>query len=395
MNTGDVDMSIVPFDAAAARRAAGGKRKATSPPKKQPRTASAQPAAAELADGGADWCDQVAADMAELDRLRGVEATMREQTVAMQKATAAMRDLQASVQQLTSKVDQLTAEVTELKAELRAVKAQHHAQLRVLKDQHSQTIEHLEHVLQGAQAAEDIALTPQVHTIERNVVLAPKYPPDTTNRQPAQVTLGKLTQASAAAFLGVPESDIRTFTKVPPRNSQGSSGAWKAGDACNHIIVEFKSRTTKFELLKGATRRALEAQPCAALSEKGPRGAITSPYYLCIRDHLLTVELEHKQELQQSAMDLLQQAQRALPARDPSRVAYSWRRSKMTWRVPVGNQGCWALLSHLDVRPGSTLEEVQQAVHRAGERAKAEYLRRQTHQAHGPAPGGASTHAPA
>lgn len=251
-------------------------------------------------------------------------------------------------------------------------------ELQSLKDQHSRAIEHLR---QGAQAAEDIALAPQVQAIEANVVLAPKFPDNTSDTKALQVTLGKLTLANAAAHLGVAEGDIRSFTKILPRSEQGPSGAWKVGEPCSHIIVEFRARATKFDLMKATNRKALETQPCAALSDKDAQGNITTPYHLCIKDHLLGVELAHKRELQSSAMDKLQGAQEHLPTRHPDRIAYSWRRSKITWRVPVDNQGCWALLSHLDVPPGASVEAVQEAAQRAAERAKAEFRRRAPQQA--------------
>ena len=387
-SSGDTDMPIVPYNSAAA--AAMGKRKATGPPKKQRKTVDSVPDATVAALG-----QLVAHDMEELERRRSSDSALQQQTATLQQAIDAMNALRGTVQQLTAQVAELSGkvghlqeEVAALKSELQSAKTQHRTELQALTEQHAKA---LDHARQGAQAAEDIALAPQLQPIERNIVLAPKYPPNTHDPKPLQLTLGKLTLAHAASFLGIPEQDIRSFTKIPPRREQGPSGAWKAGEACSHIIVELRSRTTKLDIIKGANRKELEKHPCAALSSKDPQGHITSPYYLSVREHLLGVELAHKRELQASAMDLLQKDQQDLPQRD--RVAYSWRRAKITWRVTVDNQGCWALLSHLDVPPGSTLEEVKAAVRRAEARATLELARRGPQPPRQPAPAGTSASA--
>ena len=87
--------------------------------------------------------------------------------------------------------------------------------------------------------------------------------------------------------------------------------------------------------------------------------------------------------MQTTAMDQLRAAQQGMS--DNEKTGYGWRRSQITWYL---GPGTWALLSRMDVPPGSSMAQVQQAAQLAEERAKAATLARPPRpQPHAPAAG--------
>jgi hypothetical protein len=212
---------------------------------------------------------------------------------------------------------------------------------------------------------------PQIAHIEKNIVLAPKPMRDSAVGTQNLVEFGKLSDAQIAQLLGVNPNQLHKVSKIRARDPQSDasgsahSPVMRANDPCSRIEVQFKELKDKRYVMLAAQRRAIEAKACPIA------GANCN---VAVRDHLLGVELGEKTKLQDTAMQHLLDHQKNMhPDHPEKRARFSWRRSRITWWVPSpsGDGGAWALLSHLDVPPGSDKETVLRAAQLAEARAAA------------------------
>jgi hypothetical protein len=276
-----------------------------------------------------------------------------------------MQELRTDVQQLRSdmvrKIDALQAEVKGLQTELSAqrqvtdaltsrmddVQQQNQLMQRQMQDMQDQHMREIQALREVQFQVLDTAREPLQKQTDAKLVLLPP--------RGAQLKMDVARRAvqdkAVDHFLGFKSGEILHAEPV----------ARPGTDLLARIEVTFKDPVNKHKTLTRGYREhiANAKRTCGGLG------------VLLIRDFLLASELREKQQLHEVAMNHLRNATRA------DKPSYGWRRSRITWWVPApegapaGTNGSWALLSHLDVPPGSTHDEVIRAAGLAEQRARA------------------------
>jgi hypothetical protein len=255
---------------------------------------------------------------------------------------------------LKQEMQQMRQGMQEMQQQMQALQQKHEQELMVVRDNQFQMLDQLRAAPRSK--------------IEASFVLFPAFKPEPQQGgRPDKVYLQKLEQFSALevkhiqTWLKLNNGDIKRVIPITLQHNASDASRTNHSNAtgsCCRIEVHLRDAQVKYGILKSYKRGKLQELDCGPHKLK-----------LHIRDNLLGSELKEKAYLQSTVMPILYD----VPEVD--RIPYGWRRSRITWWVPkpdgAAGEGAWALLSHLDVPPGSSRTEVEHAVKLATAKALA------------------------